>query len=176
MERYEPTIRKAEFADLARLTEIYNQAISAGYCTCDTKPFTLHERQPWFTEHEQDKRCPIFVYVLEEDVVGYSYISSYRKGREALNEVGEISYYVDFDYHGFGIAKRLMEHTIQAAKELGYTSLIAILLECNRESISLLKKYKFEEWGILPKTAKLGDKYYSHLHYGLKLQKYSTFY
>lgn len=168
MNKGNTTIRKANISDLSRLTEIYNQAIDAGYCTCDTEHFLVQERQPWFNEH-QDRRCPIFVYVLEEDVVGYSYISSYRKGRQALNEVGEISYYVDFSYHGFGIAKRLIEHTIQAAKSLGYTSLIAILLDSNRESISLLKKYRFEEWGVLPKVAKLNNKYYSHLYYGLKI-------
>ncbi|MDR0659899.1 MAG: GNAT family N-acetyltransferase [Prevotellaceae bacterium] len=161
-------IRKADISDLERLTEIYNQAIDANYCTCDTKHFTPHERLPWYEEH-QDERCPIFVCVHDEDAIGYSYISSYRSGRGALSEVGEISYYVDFCYHGFGIAKRLIEHTLQAAKGSGYKNLLAILLDCNRESISLLKKYKFEEWGVLPKVAKLGEKYHSHLYYGLKL-------
>lgn len=161
-------IRKANISDLDRLTEIYNQAIAAGYCTCDTKYFTAQERMPWFNKH-QNERCPILVYELEEEAVGYSCISPYRSGREALNEVGEISYYVDFNYHGFGIAKKLISHTIQAAKELGYTNLIAILLKHNRESISLLKRYNFEEWGILPQVAKLGDEYHSHLYYGLKL-------
>lgn len=168
MEIADGIIRKADISDLERLTEIYNQAITAGYCTCDVKHFTPQERQPWFNEH-LDKRYPIFVYIFEEEVVGYSYISSYRSGREALSEVGEISYYVDFSYHGFGIAKKLIEYTIRAAKELGYTNLIAILLEGNKESLSLLKKYRFEEWGALPKVAKLNGKYYSHLYYGLRL-------
>ena len=162
------TIRKANISDLERLTEIYNQAIDAGYCTCDTKRFTTQERLPWFNKH-QAERYPLFVYKQEEDVVGYAYLSTYRESREALSRVGEVSYYVDFGYHGFGIAKKLLHHTIQAAKILGYADLIAILLECNRESISLLKKYGFEEWGALPAIAELGGKYHSHLYYGLKL-------
>ena len=161
-------IRKANISDLERITEIYNQAIDAGYCTGDTTLFTPEERMPWFKEHQDDVRCPIFVYA-SDDVIGYSYISSYRKGREALTGTGEISYYVDFNYHGFGIAKKLIEHTIKTALELDYTTLIAILLGSNRESISLLKKYSFKEWGVLPDVAKLNGKYHSHLYYGLKL-------
>ena len=34
------TIRLARQADLPQLTAIYNQAIQAGRCTCDTAPFT----------------------------------------------------------------------------------------------------------------------------------------
>lgn len=161
-------IRKAKLSDIDRLTEIYNQAINAGYCTCDIKLFTTQERVNWFESHKNE-RYPIFVYEIDEEPVGYAYLSPYREGRDALNEVGEISYYVDFNYHGFGIAKKLINHTLQAAKELGYSSIIAILLEHNRESVSLLKRFSFTEWGVLPKVARLKDKYYSHLYYGLKL-------
>ena len=111
----------------------------------------------------------MFVYELEEDVLGYSHILPHRKDIKISDKVGEISCYVDFYYHGFGIAKKLIDHTIQSAKELGYTNLVATLLDCNRESIALLKKYDFEMLETLPNTTKLGNKYCSHLCYGLKL-------
>ena len=42
------TIRLARQADLPQLTAIYNQAIQAGRCTCDTAPFAPGQRQGWF--------------------------------------------------------------------------------------------------------------------------------
>lgn len=165
METNNYIIRKANISDLGRLTEIYNQAIDAGNCVNDKEQLTIAERMSWFKEH-QNERHSIFVYDLDDEVVGYSCISTYDKD---LDEIGEINCYVDFNYHGFGIAKKLIEHAGQAAKDLDYTTLLAIVLECNRESISLLKRYKFEEGELLPNVIKPNDEYHSHLCYGLKL-------
>ncbi|MCH3963357.1 MAG: GNAT family N-acetyltransferase [Clostridium sp.] len=163
-------IHKAEITDLARLTEIYNQAILTQRCTCDIRTFTVRERQLWFSEH-QTGRFPIFVYEMKGKVVGYSYISPYRPGRKALCDVCEISYYIDFDYHRRGIGSRLMEYTIQKAVEKGFVNMIAILLSCNSGSIALLKKFGFSEWGALPEIAQMDNALYSHLYYGKKLKK-----
>lgn len=166
METCDYIIRKANKSDLVRLTEIYNQAIDAGYCIADTNHFTPEERIPWFEAHQHEKH-PIFVYEIEEEVVGYTYISPDKDGSVVL---GEMNCYVDFGYQSFGIAKKLIQYTIQVAKELGYTTILAFTLECNRESLALLKRYGFKEKGVLPdNVAKLGNKYYSYLRYELRL-------
>ena len=54
------TIRLARQADLPQLTAIYNQAIQAGRCTCDTAPFAPGQRQGWF-EACQEEDYPLFV-------------------------------------------------------------------------------------------------------------------
>lgn len=161
-------IRKASSSDLVRLTEIYNQAIDAGYCTDDTKRLTPEERMLWFEEHQKDCNS-IFVYELENEVVGYSCVSAYRKNGEVLSRVGEVSCYVDFYYHGFGFAKQLINHTTHAAKELGYDNLHACTLACNREGIALLKRYNFEKREEQLGAVEFNNKRYSRLHYRLNL-------
>lgn len=161
-------IRKAEILDLTRLTEIYNQAILTKLCTCDTETFTVQERKKWFDEH-QENQFPIFVYERKGKVVGYSYISPYRSGRNALRFVCEISYYIDFDYHRQGIGSQLVDYTIREAKDYGFKNLIAILLSCNCGSVTLLKKLGFSQWGILSEIAHFEDISYSHLYYGKKI-------
>lgn len=161
-------IRKAEKTDLTRLTEIYNQAILTKRCTCDTQIFTVEERKQWFNEHQTD-RFPVWIYETEEKVVGYSYITPYRSGRNALRDVCEISYYLDFDYHRKGIGSQLVDYTIQEVKKRGFDNIIAILLSCNSRSIMLLKKFGFSEWGVLPEIAKFEDVSCSHLYYGKKI-------
>jgi len=161
-------IREAKTSDLTRLTEIYNQAIVTQNCTCDTQVFTVQERTQWFDEHRMSD-FPIFVCETDGKVVGYSYISPYRSGREALRRVCEISYYIDFDYHHKGIGSQLLEHTIHVTREKGFRNVVAILLSCNTGSIALLKKFGFSEWGSMPDIAQFGDDFYSHQYYGKKL-------
>jgi phosphinothricin acetyltransferase len=160
-------IRKAAGSDLPRIVSIYNQAINARCCTGDTTAFSVEERVPWFESHGE--KTPIFVYESDCGVVAYGYISAYRAGRKAFESMGEISYYVDFAHHGRGIGSRLVEHLLREAGELGYTHLIAMLLNCNDKSVSLLEKHGFSCWGVLPNIARIGGKQYSHLYYGRNL-------
>ena len=162
------TIRLARQADLPQLTAIYNQAIQAGRCTCDTAPFAPGQRQGWFAAC-QEEDYPLFVYERCSQTVGYAYLSPYREGRPALRTVAEISYYVDFQYHGQGIGGKLLRPAIEEARRLGYRNLLAILLECNPASIHLLEKHGFSLWGSLPQVAQLAQGWYSHLYYGRAL-------
>ena len=162
-------IRKASAEDLPVLTDIYNQAINSRRCTGDTSCFSINERLEWFELHKSSK-TPVFVYETQQEVIAYSYISLYRPGRKAFENVGEVSYYIDFRYHGKGIGSKLLEHLIIEARNIGYTHLIAILLDCNNKSVSLLTKYGFSLWGTMPEIACIDDNHYSHLYYGRSIQ------
>lgn len=161
-------LRRAVPADLPALTAIYNQAIAAGNRTCDTQPFTPAQRRAWFDSH-QTPAHPLWVWQAGETVVGYVYLSPYREGRAALSTVVEVSYYLDFAHHGKGLGTRLLTHAMEAAKDLGYDTLLAILLSCNAASIGLLKKLGFQPWGAVPGAARLPAGTYDHLYYGCHL-------
>lgn len=161
-------IRLARMDDLEIITSIYNQAIMSRKSTGDTEIFTPTQRKTWFISH-QNERTPVFVFEECGTVVGYCALSPYRPGRQALERTAEISYYVDFEHHQKGIGSKLIEHTVSAAKELGYENLLAILLSCNQGSAALLKKHNFKLWGTLPDVANIDGNFYSHFYYGLKL-------
>ncbi len=161
-------IRIATIDDLKRMTEIYNQAIRSKKATADTDEFTVEQRKSWYDSHSGE-RNPIYVFEENGDVIGYCYLSAYRPGRKALESVAEISYYIDSNHHRKGVGGKLVEHTIQEAKRLGYKNLIAILLDANTGSLALLKKYGFAHWGTLPDIVYLDDHIYSHYYYGLNL-------
>lgn len=161
-------IRKALVTDLTAIVDIYNQAINARHCTADTECIDLENRLQWFKQHDNAK-TPIFVYETEERVIAYGYISLYRFGRKAFEGVGEVSYYVGFAHHRKGIGNLLMEHLIAEARKIGYAHLVAILLECNVKSVSMLEKYGFCRWGTMPKIAHIDGEHFSHLYYGIEL-------
>ena len=42
---------EASAQDAPFLAKVYNQAILAGDCTCDTEPVTVEERETWIRQH-----------------------------------------------------------------------------------------------------------------------------
>ena len=159
--------RLATRQDLPRLIEIFNQSVSAR-STAVLEAVTVKEKQSWFEEHAMDQ-YPILVGESENRVLGYLYLSPYRPGRAALIHTAEVSYFVDFDHHNRGVGSLLMDACLEKCPGLGIKSLFAILLETNRGSIYLLKKYDFQQWGYLPCVAEIDGDEVSQVYYGRKV-------
>lgn len=157
-------IRRADSADLEIIDDIYNQAILQKGQTADIKPYSIEKRRAWFVNH--DDNYPIHVLEVDQKIIGWSSISKYRQGRPALRSTAEVSYYLHEDFQGRGYGSLLLEHAISAAKAIGYTNLVALLLASNSRSIGLLTKYQFEEWGRVPSAALINGQKYDHLYLG----------
>ena len=158
------TLRLATLSDLPRLVDIYNQAIASHTATADILPFTVETRRLWFDAHSPDA-YPIYVYELDGQVLGYLSISPYRD-RPALARTAEVSYYVDYAFHGRGIGSALMHHALADCAHIHKHVLLAILLESNLASLRLLKKFGFEKWGHLPDVAEFDGQLCGQFYYG----------
>ncbi|MDC7220074.1 MAG: GNAT family N-acetyltransferase [Spirochaetales bacterium] len=161
-------IREAIRDDLSQLTEIYNQAIRAGFQTADRTPLSVEDRRPWFESHQKVK-YPLWVAEEEGRIMGYLTLSPYRPGREALRFTSEISYYIHCDVQGRGVGSRLMAHALEAAPSLGHRTLFAILIDRNKGSIALLEKFGFVKWGHLPAIADYDGEEAGQYYYGRRL-------
>ncbi len=156
-------IRLASSNHLEPINKIYNQAVQDGLRTAHTDPIPLAERKLWFQDHSRDN-YPIFVAEQNGTVVGWISVSPYRSDRQALNEVVEVSYYVDYDHHGTGIGTALMNHAIKFCKRKNYRLIVAILVSQNEPSLALLNKFGFHEGGRIPNAIRYGDEYRDHLY------------
>lgn len=161
-------IRFAEIRDITDMDTIYNQAILAGKTTGDLAPLSNEQRSNWFYEHDNE-RYPIYVAILESKVCGWCSISTYRRGRGALNETAELSYYVSYNHQRQGIGSALINHAIKDCERTGIKNLFAILLETNLKSINILEKSGFKKWGRLPDVANFNGEKISQLIYGINL-------
>ena len=158
-------IRVAKIEDIVSITEIYNQAIDARFQTAFTERVTIEERTVWFNGHTEGA-YPVFVYVIDEKVVGWVSISPYRSGRAALRFCVEISYFVHQDHQRKGIGSQVLEHAVKACRDLHYRAVLAIILDKNESSIRLIEKAGFEKWGYLPGVADFDGVVCGHVYYG----------
>ena len=165
------SIRFAHIADLPSIVDIYNQAIKSKSATGDMSEFNVEERINWFNKFDTEN-YPVYIAEQNDKIVGYATLSPYRPGREAMKKIAEISFYVDYSFHGVGIGSSLLEYAILDCKRLQKKTLVSILLDINPESIFLLKKFKFEEWGRLPQVIDFNGNLCDHLIYGLNLKSF----
>lgn len=162
-------IRLAKLSDLEAINIIFNQAVAAKHQTAALTPITDDQRLNWFEEHNLD-RYPVFVFEANDQIIGWYSFSPYRKGREALDHVAEVTYYLHKDFQRMGYGTKLLEHAIRTAPEYDLTILVAILFGHNVASVKLLEKSNFELWGNFPETALIDGEAYDHTFYGLKLK------
>lgn len=163
-------IRPAQFEDLQQINDIYNQAVKDGLRTAHIETISIQERELWLDKHSLD-RYPVFVYLDKNHVLGWISISPYRSDRQALDEVVEVSYYVDYNHHGKGIASQLMQYAINFCTSVNYRIMVAILVSGNEPSIGLLQKFDFVEAGRIPKAIHYKDEFRDHLYMYKKLTK-----
>jgi len=161
-------IRIAEINDLEGIVAIYNQAIDAQFQVAFTHRFATEDRVGWFREHTPDK-YPLLVYIADGRVVGWLSVSPYRAGREALRYTVDISYFIHKEYLHQGIGSQLLAAGLDMCRELGYKTVLAIILSKNTASVSLAEKFGFEQWAFLPDVADFDGVECSHLYYGMKL-------
>ena len=162
-------IRFANITDLPFIVKIYNQAIKSRCATGDMEEFGVDERIEWFEKFDNNE-YPLYVAEIKNRVVGYCTLSPYRPGREAMSTVAEISYYLDYSFHGKGVGTALLKHVISDCDRIGKKSLLAILLDINPPTIGLLEKFNFKKWGYFPDIIEIDGKKCGHLIYGLKIK------
>ncbi|MEX0662158.1 MAG: N-acetyltransferase family protein [Balneolaceae bacterium] len=161
-------IRTASKKDINQITEIYNQAVEAGYKTADTNPRSTKEMTEWLKNHTPGK-YPVWIAEENQSIVGYLSLSPHRPGRHALRYTAEVSYYAYFDHHRKGVASQLMNHALNQCRNLEIKTLFAILLESNTPSIALLEKFNFKKWGALPRVADFNGEEIGQVYYGLRV-------
>lgn len=162
-------IRKAILDDNVRITEILNQAITAGNATAILDTFKPDERLDWLQEHMGDKYM-IYVAEIKGDVVGWLSLSPYRKGRQAFGHLAEITYYIDYNHHRKGIAMALYKKALQHCIKHGIEKLIAFLYADNKASVRMLETLGFKQWGLFPGTIRVKGNDLDHVIYGINLK------
>jgi L-amino acid N-acyltransferase YncA len=146
-------IRDASESDIETIVAIYNAAIPGRLATADTEPVSVEARLGWFRDRDHS-RHPIWVAESEGRVVGWLSFGKFY-GRPAYSSTAELSVYVDPNAQRRGIATQLVGSACAGADRFGLKTLLGFVFAHNERSVSLCRKFGFDEWGRLPRVAVL---------------------
>ena len=145
-------IRRAEAADIAAITAIYNEAISNSDAIYRESPVAVSERSAWFDAKVRDG-YPVLVALFEDEVVGYGVYGNFRFG-EGYSHTVEHSVHVRHDRRGVGIGKQILSELISIAKADGRHVMVAAIDSENVGSIALHANFGFQESARMNEVAK----------------------
>ena len=151
--------RLARQDDLPVIVDIYNSTIASREVTADTEPVSVASRQPWFDEHDPERR-PLWVIHAADDgadapaVLGWMSYSNFY-GRPAYSGTAELSIYISEAWRGKGIGRYCLEQAIAFAPRIAVHTLLGFIFGHNAASLALFAKFGFASWAHLPKVAKL---------------------
>lgn len=155
------TIRSAVPTDAQAIADIYNEAIATTTATFDTQPKSEADRREWLAAHGE--RYPVFVAEVDGRVVGWAALTAWSD-RCAYADTAETSFYVRQTHRGLGIGRALKEHLIQAARELGFHSLLARTAAGSDASLHLNQSMGFRLIGTMREVGlKFGQRLDVHL-------------
>ena len=149
----EITFQDATIDDLPRIVEIYNSTIPGRMVTADTELVSIEDRLNWFHAHSPSKR-PLWVVKLGEDICGWVSLQDFY-GRPAYGATAEVSIYLDENYRGHGLGKKVLSKIIESAPACQVDTLLGFIFGHNEPSLRLFEKFDFEKWAHLPEVAKL---------------------
>lgn len=149
-------LRDATVSDAAAICRIYNQGIEDRVATLETEARTPEERVAWLAA--RGARHPVLVVEAAGEVVGWGSLNSFNP-RRAYDHVADFSLYVERDWRGRGVGRRLLEALVARARALGYHKLVLSAFPFNPAGMQVYRRAGFREVGIYREQGQLDGKW-----------------
>jgi len=147
-------VRSATEADLPAIAGIYNWAVSQTFATIDSEPLSSEEVASWYAAHV--KRNPLIVAEEDGEVIGWARLMPWKqRGFDIVEDL----VYVDPVHQGRGIGRELLERLVEAARALGYRTVVASVAADNSSGLKLHQSLGFEVVGTLKDAAYKFDRW-----------------
>ncbi|MEL4358885.1 MULTISPECIES: GNAT family N-acetyltransferase [unclassified Luteococcus] len=150
-------IRPASEADLAAITQIYNDAGVGTTASYDLEPVTVEERRDWL-HHRWNLNQPVLVAEDDGRVVGYACYGRFRD-KAGYDRTVEHSVYVADGARALGVGRMLMLALIDRARGDGVHVMVGVLDADNEASVAFHQKLGFEEVGRLRQVGRKFDRW-----------------
>lgn len=147
----ETRTREATADDARAIAHIYNQGIDDRGATFETEARTPADIALRIAEAD---RFPVLVAEVDDSVVGWAGLSSYRT-RPCYAGIAEFSIYLDRTARSQGIGRQLLAALVDAARARGYWKLVSRVFPANAASRALCRACGFREVGVYEKHAQL---------------------
>jgi phosphinothricin acetyltransferase len=143
----EPTIRRADTADVAALLEIYNYYVLNTHITFDLEPRTLDQRHAWFAMFGDRGRYQCFVAARGGSVIGWASSAPFKERAAYVTSV-ETSVYLSPGETGRGFGRQLYHALFDALRGEDVHRAYGGISLPNDVSVGLHERMGFKRVGI----------------------------
>jgi phosphinothricin acetyltransferase len=153
-----PVIRDATPEDAAAICRIYNQGIQDRIATLETEERTPEERRAWLAA--RGPRHPVLVAEggAGRAVVAWGSLNAFNP-RRAYDHVADFSLYVERDWRGRGVGRRLLAALTERARALGYHKLVLSAFPWNEAGMRVYRQAGFREVGVYREQGRLDGRW-----------------
>ena len=164
-------LRPAEPADIAAISEIYNQAVLNTTASYDDEPEPLAVREAWFYDHEA-AGYPVLVAETTGDeprVVGWGSLGEFRH-KTGYRYTVENSIYIAEEARGRGIGKSMLAALIDEARHMKMHLIVAGIDSEAAVSLHLHEKAGFVKAGYIPEVGQKFGRWLDCVFMSLRLE------
>ena len=151
------TIRRATLQDAQGIVDVINSVIEEGALTALYPPLTLAQEEA-FVEG-LGPRSALLVAETNKEIVGTQTIEPFAPYTRATDHVAVIGTFVRRDFRGQGIGRRLIEATLDFARENGYEKFVIQVRAENAVAQAFYRKMGFVPKMLLERQVKVEGKY-----------------
>ena len=152
-------VRKATKSDWPKIKKIYQLGINTEIATFESQ--TPKDFETWISKLDKENT---FVCEKNNLVLGWVALSKVSS-RATYKGVGEISIYVDPNYHNKKVGETLYTKLEDSALETGYWTIQAQLFTANKASKAFFKKQEFRQVGVRKKIGNLNGEWIDNFLY-----------
>jgi len=138
-------VRLAQPDDAEAIRCIYNAEVTGSTVTFDLVPRTLAEQREWL--EARSGAHAVLVATVDGEVVAFAALSPYRD-RPAYATTVEDSIYLAASHRGKGIGRALLVELVRLARQHGFHTVMARIVDGHEASITLHQAVGFELVGI----------------------------
>ncbi len=163
------SIRHCAPGDYGAVVEIYNDYIENSHATFDTRPYSIGERAPWFSQFNESGPHQLLVARRDDAVLGYCCSTPFNR-RPAYDVSVETSVYLAKEATRQGIGRKLYEQLLQNLSGIGLHGAYAGISLPNDAAVKLHESLGFRRVGVYEEVGWKFDKYWSVAWYERRIQ------
>jgi L-amino acid N-acyltransferase YncA len=145
--------------DAEAIVGILNPIIEAGtYSALDT-PFSVDAEREYLTSFPVRGVFQVALRASDRQIIGFQSMEPFASFTRAFDHVGVLGTYVALDSRRQGVATRLFEATLAAAREKGFEKIFTYVRADNEAALRVYQRHGFSVVGTARRHARVGGRY-----------------
>jgi L-amino acid N-acyltransferase len=140
-------LRPATLTDATAILAVYNREVLESATTLDLVPRTMAEQEAYITSRSGGLAVLVAEHQGTRELAGFGSLSFYRD-RPGYRTSVENSVYVHRDHHRSGVGNLLLSGLIEQAREHGFHSVFARIVDCQEPSMNLHRRHGYDLVGV----------------------------